>query len=151
MNCQLMMTASPRSLRGTDTVRTAIAALMQEKVSALPVVDAQDRYLGVISVRGLIGLALPRIARSNSTMQDLAFLHESLPDIRRRLGENADQPLAKLLDAEAPTAELDSSLIEAMLHFYRGHSLVPVIDAETRKVLGVISRTDALRTLAEGL
>jgi len=151
MDCQTMMTASPHALRGTDTVRAAINAMLEHRVSALPVLDGEGRYLGVVSVPGLFGLALPRVVRATTAMRDLAFLHEALPDIKRRLAENADAPVTAILQVDAPLLKADTSLIEAMLYFYRGHSMLPVVDPVSKKLLGVVTRVAALKLLAERL
>jgi CBS domain-containing protein len=56
------MTAEPRTILEDEPLSTAVRALVEDRLGALPVVDEQDRLLGILSYVDLLRYLGARLA-----------------------------------------------------------------------------------------
>jgi acetoin utilization protein AcuB len=128
-----LMTKDPVTLRVTATVKDAVELLQSMEIRHLPVVNAQDELIGMVSDRDLRSLSIPRTA-------DERWLGE----LRTALQEKISSVMtADVLSVEE---EADASeIIDMMLEYKVG--AVPVTDADGTLV-GIVSYIDVLRELA---
>ena len=66
------------SVNPQDTLREALAVMMENRVSALPVIDARNRCVGVISVTDLLGVTKDLSDELNALSEVGGFDHEAL-------------------------------------------------------------------------
>ena len=155
MTCQEIMNADPPLLIGTDTIGKALTILLRQRVLALPVVDADRRYIGLFAKSRLFGLMLPSVVALEDVLPkiaqltDLAYLSDDLADLRERFGALRNRPVADYADPAAPTLKPDSPLMEAVLLVFRTRTFVPVINPASRRLVGVVSTWDILAKLEE--
>ncbi|MFP8904732.1 CBS domain-containing protein [Streptomyces atacamensis] len=130
-----LMTGDVVSVREDTRYREILRALDRNRVSALPVVDAQDRVVGVVSEADLLRAerdceerprALPRLPRPPRP-----------PDRAGTARELMTAP-AVTIGPEEPVARA-ARLIED-----KGVKRLPVVDGE-RRLLGIVSRRDLVR------
>jgi len=146
--CRSIMSTPPAVLCSSDSVATALAAIVAYRVPALPVVDADGHYLGMMPRSRLMALALPRVLLHDkekyplSHLLDAGFIQDSLADLQGRLDAVAGDPIARHLDTEVPVMTPDSSLMSAMLCLHRHWTQLPVV--EDGKLIGVVSVWDVL-------
>jgi H+/Cl- antiporter ClcA/CBS domain-containing protein len=117
-----LMTPHPDTLPGTMTVATASAFFAEEaKHRSYPVVDADGRLIGLVSRTDALRWQIEEDDRAVS-------LAETLSDI--------SQPSAY---PETPCGQVADMIIET------GIGRVPIVDAATRRVVGILSRQDLLK------
>ena len=112
---------------------------------ALPVVDEAERVLGIVTngdlvVRGGLAMRLELLATASreAIQRELAALAESR------------QTAADVMTREVVTVPADMSVLEAArVMAERRLKRLPVVDA-TGHLLGIVSRVDFLRTVAQG-
>lgn len=119
---------------GTDTqVRRAAALIAEHQVTSLPVVDEDGRLVGMVSEVDLIRDRMPHDPRSH-------LLPEPAPqrDPAKKVGE-VMSAAAVCLAESADVADIAELMV--------GHNVraVPIVDG--RRVVGIVSRRDLLRTL----
>ncbi len=141
------MTKNPLVLRGSDTVGSAARQLVRHRYVNLPVVDAEQRYLGMFGVFELLGLLLPKGATLDHLVPDLGFMADDVSSLQTRLGELRDQPVGPYARTDLPVLHPDTAIVEAVLHFYRGRSSLAVVDEGSGRLLGLLSYWDALTAL----
>ncbi|MFC7492199.1 MULTISPECIES: HPP family protein [unclassified Knoellia] len=129
-----IMTTPARSIRPEATLAQAIALLGGAGLSALPVVDRDDRVVGIISEGDVLRQTLPQDPRAHLRLTPAASREEPL------VGE------LMTADASCATAREDASEVALTLS-RRGWKSMPVTDEEGR-LLGMVSRSDFLRALA---
>ncbi|MDQ0455476.1 chloride channel protein [Rhizobium paknamense] len=122
MQAHQIMTSGPKTLPGDMSIPSALAFFRDEaRHRSYPVVDEQDRLLGLVS-------RSDALRWQNGNVPDNATLAETLSDI--------SQPA---VHADTPSGEIADLIIAT------GIGRVPVIDAQTRRVIGIVSRQDLLK------
>jgi CBS domain-containing protein len=131
-----------------DSVNAALRLMVENRVSALPVVDRHDRCVGVISTTDVLQLVLQfsgDLAALNTT-EGLA--HELLIEKLEQTGFS-DQVVNEVMTHIAVTVEPETKLVAAAASMIRNavHRL-PVAEAKGRLV-GIVSSMDIVRAVAE--
>ena len=124
-----LMRTDVRVIGEGDTVADAIAALVQHQVSALPVVDANARPVGVVSTGDILHATLARDAEGASRW---------VPE---------QTPVADIMSPWPPAVAPESLAAEAArLMTYRNLKRVFVVDGDVR--VGVLSQGDITDAVA---
>lgn len=135
------------TVNAQDTVHDALELMLENKVSALPVVDHLGHCVGILSGRDFVDMTHDldedfHEASHESEVWWGAFI--------RNLSENiGDQSVMDLMTEEVISVSADDLLVHAARTMLdaRVHRL-PVLDGEHR-ILGIISMTDVLRAFVE--
>lgn len=135
------------ALRDTDPLSVAVDRLLDGAAWGVPLVGTDGTYRGCCTVRSVASLCLLINGETAALMPSLGFLRDDLPRIRDRLASSLTMPAAQAIDPFVPTIPASATLPEIFFHFYRGHSLLPVIEEETRRLIGVITSQQALRAV----
>lgn len=155
MTCQAIMTVDPPVLYPTDSVGVAVERLLSERVLALPVIEPDRRYIGMFAKSRLFGLLLPAVVASEPAVPsmgkipDLGFMREYLPEMQERLRAISDHPVGRYVDKTVPVLHPDSPVVAAVLQVFRTRNFVPVVDAKSGKLAGLISTWDTLARIRE--
>jgi CBS domain-containing protein len=142
------MTRHVVTARPDDSVSEALQLMVQDKVSALPVVDGHDRCVGVLSSSDLLQLALKFGGELDTLSHSQGLDHQMLLENLERTGFSSQ--LVREVMTHLPVAVgLDTSLSRAAADMVRNrvHRLA-VTDAKGR-LLGLISTMDIVRAVAE--
>ncbi len=141
-----VMTRQVVSVRPDTPVAEIVALLIDRALRSAPVVDAENRVIGIITdgdllTRGAteLPLALQRelsLAERAATIETLAAHPHTAADLMT--------PDPVTLPETTPLAEAAAVMAD------RGLKRIPVVDAQQRLV-GMVSRSDLLATVAEGL
>lgn len=141
-----VMTRQVVSVRPDTPVAGIVALLIDRALRSAPVVDAENRVIGIITdgdllTRGAteLPLALQRelsLAERAATIETLAAHPHTAADLMT--------PDPVTLPETTPLAEAAAVMAD------RGLKRIPVVDAQQR-LIGMVSRSDLLATVAEGL
>jgi CBS domain-containing protein len=127
------------SIKETATVREAAAVFAKEHVGLLPIVDQQNKLIGVIGLRDLLALELPDFI---GFVADVDFVHDfGAVENTRPTAAVLDQPIKSLMKP-AITVHEDSGLLRtyALMLQHQLHD-IPVISKDEQPV-GMASRVD---------
>jgi CBS domain-containing protein len=127
------------SIKETSTVREAAAVFAKEHVGLLPIVDEQNKLVGVIGLRDLLTLELPDFI---SFVADVDFVHDfGAVENTHPPAEVLNQSVQTLMKP-AITVHEDSGLLRtyALMLQHQLHD-IPVISA-TEQLAGMASRVD---------
>lgn len=142
MTAESVMDPNPTVLRPTDTIKTAADYIMKNRYRSLPVVDEEDRYIGIFGVNCLLRLVLPKAVMMEAGLENVGFIQESLHDLHERLREVEDQPITSCLTRDITTVTPRTPLVETLLLLYRTRISIPVVAPGTGKLVGMISYFD---------
>lgn len=147
MSCTAIMNNALTTIREQESVADAAAKLVSHHFTSLPVVDAQERYLGMFGFYDLMSLLVPRVALAGDLMSNLRFIADDPDELRRKYREVKNWRMSQVANRNAPTLDPEAPEVEAVRLFCRNHFCVPVVDRESGRVLGIISFWDAIRAV----
>ena len=150
MTCAAIMTAKPLTVTESDSVGAAAEALIRHTYINLPVVDAENRFIGMFGIYELLGLLVPRVALAGDLLPNLRFVGDDPAALRKKFAEMKAQPVGEWCDRAAVTLHPDTPMIEALRLFCRRHTTLAVVARETQKLVGIVSYWDAIAALTRG-
>jgi len=133
MRAHEIMTRSVATVHTDTPVRQAAALMSERNVTSLPVLDEDDRVVGIVSEADLIRDRMPHDLRSHLRPEEhdqpdpARLVRDIMTDAVVCMGENAD------------TADLAALMLDNNVR------AVPIVDGA--QLLGIVSRRDLLRTL----
>lgn len=142
MNASEAMDPNPTTLKPGDTVECAAKYIMKHRYRNLPVVDDNSCYVGMFGVNCLLKLVIPKAVFYPRGLENVSFIHESFEDLSDRFDEVKDQPISICINKEIKSVAPDTPLTELMLQLYNTRASIPVVEAGSCKLLGMISYWD---------
>jgi CBS domain-containing protein len=143
MRASDVMTADVVTVGPEASVAEVARLLVAHRISAVPVVDATGRLVGIVSEGDLLGRVEPAPGRRAWWLDLLAdpaaLAHDYVKTHGRRVADVMTHPVVTV-EAEAPLGEI-ARLLER-----RGIKRVPVV--RDGRVVGIVSRADLIRGLA---
>jgi CBS domain-containing protein len=140
------------SVSPEDDARTAIETLSALDIGAIPVVDGDNRVVGIVSESDLViteseaDLHLPHFV---NIMGGVIFV-ESMKGFEERLKKAFATRVADLMTPDPVCAGLEDDAREvARLIAEKHHNHLPVVDGDGR-LAGLVTRADALAALVAG-
>lgn len=137
---------NPPTILDSEPLSAALDQLLGGATTGVPVVDAAGRYQGMCTLRSVSSLGLLLNGETAALIPSLAFLRDDMDRIQQRMESSLATPAVQASDPFVPTLLPSATLPEVFFQFYRGHSLLPVADGESRRFMGVISCERTLRT-----
>ena len=146
MTARDLMTRSVVMVAPGDPLSKVARAMLEARVSAVPVVDEDQRPLGVISEWDLIGQHAPdRAAQLDHWLSRLAE-GQSLASEYVRIVEPSARSAAEVMTAPAITVAADADLAE-IAGVLAVRRVKRVFVVEDGRLVGVVSRADLARAL----
>jgi CBS domain-containing protein len=127
------------SIPATSTIRDAASVLVKNHIGLLPIVDKDNKLLGVIGMRDLLSLVLPDFV---NFVVDVDFVHDfGAVETTRPPAKVLDESIMTLMKP-AITVPEDSGLLRAYsLMLQHNLHVMPVVSIDG-KLAGVASRVD---------
>jgi CBS domain-containing protein len=132
-------------VRASDTVGDATRAVLDSGLPALPVVDDRNRLVGIFGEREFLGAVFPAYLKE---LKYAGFVKRSLEDAlekRRECRVEAVQAYMNTEHIDVGADFSDAQVAEIFLH----HRVLVVPVTDGGRVVGVITRSDFFRTVAE--
>jgi len=127
------------SIPNTSTIREAAAIIVEKHIGLLPIVDKDNKLVGVVGLRDLLNLELPDFVRF---IEDLDFVHD--------FGAvETTRPAPQTLTRSITTLMRDAIIVEEDCGLLRAYALMlqqnlhdmPVLSKNGR-LIGIASRVD---------
>jgi CBS domain-containing protein len=143
-----VMTSSPLKVKPETSLKEAIQILVENKISGLPVIDNQEKLVGILSESDLMwqetGIEPPPYIMILDSVIYLENPSRYEKEIHKALG----QTVREVMSDKPITIKPDQSLKEAahLMHEKKIRRL-PVVD-NSAKLVGIITQGDIIRTMA---
>jgi CBS domain-containing protein len=131
-------------IQADDTVAAATQAVLDSDLPALPVVE-DERLLGIYGEREFLGAIFPGYLKE---LKYAGFVRRSLEDALEKRSSCRNEPVREYVNTEHVDVKADYSdaeVAEIFLH----HRVLVLPVADNGKVMGVITRSDFFRSVAE--
>ena len=128
-------------------VSQALDLLSKNKISGLPVIDKENKLVGMLTEKDIIKYILPGYLKKVGT-----FVYEDNPKaIRNKVKELLEQrKVSDIMREEVITKGPDTSLSEvARTMLIERIRRIPIVDNEG-KVVGIIAREDVVKAFIKG-
>lgn len=133
-----VMTRTVVSVSAFTPFKDIVRKMQEHRVSAVPVVDEDERVLGLVSEGDLILKEDPELEGAPRLLEGVRRRHDR--------SKAAGLIASEVMTAPVVTIRPDASLGEAArLMHTRAIKRLPVVDPATGAVLGIVSRTDLLK------
>ena len=132
-------------LHAEQSLRDALRLVIDSGLPALPVVDSEERYVGVFGEREFLGALFPGYLK---TLGYAGFVPDDLDDALEQRSTCLSERVADHINSEhvdLPPDGSNTSIAETFLH----HRVLIVPVVEDRRVVGVVTRTEFFRQVAE--
>ena len=143
-----VMQREPVTISPDADLETLLHALREHELPGLPVTEADDRLVGIVTENDLVlqgddsSLHLPHYFQ---LFGGVVFL-EPLQHLEDRLRKAFANRVSDMMTADVETISPDASVHEAARRISRsGHNRLPVV--EDGRLVGVLTRVDALEAL----
>ncbi|MEG0747755.1 MAG: CBS domain-containing protein [Cetobacterium sp.] len=138
-----LYTHTPSPAKVTNTLEDIAKRIIIEKVSGIPVVDNNNKFLGEITERELIAFGMPK---HTTLLNDLSFITIGEP-FENYLVNEKTMVIKDLYRTEGViTIDKEASLMEiSYLFINRGVTRIYVV--ENNKYLGIILRSDIIKKI----
>ena len=144
-----LMTEKVITVTPATTVRELAQTLLENKISGAPVLDDQDMVIGVVTESDLIDQNKKVHIPTVLTLLDSFIFLESPEKMEKELKKMAGITVEDIfahkvisLQKDTPLDEIATLMAEKKIH------TLPVMDG--KKLVGVIGKSDIIRTLAHG-
>ena len=149
MTCSAIMTHNPKTVTDSETIGHAVSELLENRCINLPVVDEQGRLVGLFGIHDLLALLVPRVAVVGDLLPNLRFMSDHIGELRTKYGALKDKLVRHAIDREPVALYPDTPAIEAVRLLCHHHMTIPVIEQNSKKLVGVISYWDVARAVTE--
>ena len=147
MECRSIMRSPATRLYLHSTVREAIDLLVEHHMYNLPVVDDDEVFVGEISTKRLTGLLLPPSLSMKHGLEHAGFMRDNLDDLGDRLDKVNNHTIDQYIAKDITVVYPDSPLMDALLLLYHKFIRIPVVERDSRRLVGGISFITVLRAL----
>ena len=144
-----IMTTEVVKVRPTTTVSEIARLMAQHQISGLPVVDENDRVLGVVTELDMVARNARFKLPAFITFLDSIIYLETPGHFRKRLEHMLGATAKDILSEPAVTIAADATIEElAELMVDRRMNPIPVVESE--RLVGIVSRSDIIRLMGAG-
>ena len=146
-----IMDADPRSVGPDDSVETVVQRMHDHELPGLPVVDADDTLVGIVTESDLLMFDEQEDIDPPAHVQIMGgvIYLGSVTHWEARIRQSVASTVVASMCSEPITVSPDADAHDAgHLISEHGHNRLPVVDDEGRLV-GVVTRVDVLEALLE--
>ncbi len=145
MNVSDVMTRPVVSVRSDATVMEAGKLMMQSRISGLPVVDSENRVVGIVTERDFLRLARPE-SGGRPRWLELITSSNKVDALTRLREERVDRIMTL-----NPITTSEDAPIEDVLGKMEKHAIKRLPVMRGAQLVGIVSRSDLLRGLMRSL
>ncbi|HVN34145.1 MAG TPA: CBS domain-containing protein [Casimicrobiaceae bacterium] len=149
MGSEAIYSTTFASLKDTDTVADATARMLTDRVSDLPVVDASGALVGLFRLDRLYAALLPRGALLDGGLTDLAFVSDTLGQLREKMREIEHCPVREFTAMPEHVVHPETPPLQIVLLLHQGANNIPVVSPDGGKLVGMASARDVLAALGK--
>jgi CBS domain-containing protein len=131
-----------------DPVREALELMLQNHVSAVPVVDGRGKCIGVLSTTDVLNFAQELDDEVTALGKTKGIAHRLLIE---RISESdmATERVQAVMTDDVIRVDPSSTLARAAAEMVRNHVHRVIVTDDERNLIGIVSAMDVLRALAE--
>ena len=145
MSCKNAMTEKFIAAHPDDGVENILKTMKKAGVESMPVIDSQERLVGIFSLKILMKNLLPVSVEINGIEADVTIA--AAPGIAKRLHKIPSLSVNDVMDRKVFAVSPDTAIWEGVNLLMQHDAPLTVVDQGSGKVLGIITYQSALDEL----
>ena len=142
-----LMVTDPITVKPDDSVETVLKLLEEKHISGLPVIDDEEKVVGVVSEADLLFKEKPIRMPLYLTFLDSIIYLEPLDKFKQQLKKSLGVQVKDVMTSKPITISPDAPVSQAAeLMLTKRINRLPVVD-ETEKLVGIVTRDNLLKAL----
>jgi CBS domain-containing protein len=125
----------------------ALHQLLEHGVNHAPVCES-NAWVGLVTIRDLLGEVLPVSARMEDGLADLSFVGDAMAMLTAHLRDMGQRAVVDLMRRDVPTLRRDHNLMEAALLLYQQANPLPVLGTDGH-LMGMLSARALMQYLSD--
>lgn len=150
MDCRTCMSPVKTQLYADQPAGSVIDFMREHHMELVPIVDRENRYVGMLSASTLMRHLLPRSISMMRGIKHASYLRESPQDLHERMQEIREKTLAELVTPYAQTVHPEAALADALMAINDQQFVVPVVDDDD-KLVGAISYFSIMHAVEQAM
>lgn len=142
MTASMVMNSHPTTLRMDETVAAGLKLVMENRFRNIPIIDEDGCYMGIFGIHCLLNMVLPKAVLMEDGLKSAPFVSDTLLDLRERLKDVEDKPITYCMTRDVIAVTPQTPLVETLLALYRSRASVPVVDPDSKRLVGMVSYWD---------
>ncbi|MGE0108905.1 MAG: CBS domain-containing protein [Bdellovibrionales bacterium] len=150
MSCKDAMLTDIARATPSQTVQDIMDVFETRRFNSVPVVDKDDKVVGMFSMHALFNNLLPNAVKIEGGLDSLGFLAESEPGVAKKLRKLCATPISEVMEKNPPLVGPETTAWESVRLMAQFGSPVMVVDGN-QKLLGMITTQSLLKRLQKVL
>jgi len=144
MKVKEIMSKDVSRVQPEDNAKDALAVLFKMQISGLPVIDKEEKLVGMFTEKEVLKQILPSYLDKVGR-----FVYEENPkSIGKKFQDLINMSVSQIMRREVISIDAEATLCEvARIMLTQKIRRIPVLDQE-KKVMGIVSREDVIRAYA---
>lgn len=145
--CKEAMVDKIITINPENTVKQALEIFEINNIRSLPVVDENQHLLGIFGLKHLLFSLLPKSVTMEDGLTRLDFVVGGAPAIAKKLKKMQNTPVKDIMDKNPAVLHPDTATWEALRVMAIHGSPVVIVEEDTGKFTGMISRLSLLNDM----
>lgn len=150
MSCKETMLTDVAKAAPEQTVQDIMTVFETRRFNSVPVVDADNKVVGMFSMNTLFKNLLPTSARIEGGVDNLEFLSESDAGVAKKMRKLCAAKIGEVMTQDPPLVGPNTTAWEAVRLMAQFGSPIVVVDGE-QKLLGMITTQSLLKRMQKVL
>lgn len=146
MSCKDTMITDVAKATPTQTVQDIMNIFETRRFNSVPVVDADNKVVGIFSMHSLFQNLLPNSAKMEGGVDNLEFLSESEAGVAKKMRTLCATPIGEVMESNPPLVGPETTAWEAVRLMAQFGSPIMVVDGD-QKLLGIITTQSLLERM----
>jgi len=139
-----IMTSRVIAVTPETYINDVIHIIEKDKISGIPVVDEENKLVGIISEKDILRKLFPNYSEFMNNI--LGTMHYDFADVKK--DEIRFLKAKDIMQKKVITIPPDSHIMEACaIMVVKQIRRLPIVDEQTKKLLGIVSQSDVFHAL----
>jgi len=149
MSVRDIYTKHPYKVHENITIKEVLTKLLEKEFNGVLIVNDADELVGMVGLQDILAAIVPVEFRDNLNLADA--MHK--PDFFKELCSKVkNKKVKEIMQTKFSTVDPDASIMKVAADFAnRDLSSHPIPVIENGKVIGIITRSEIKKALAEGM
>jgi CBS domain-containing protein len=130
-----------------NLISEAVSKMVKNEISGLPVVDKDDKLLGVISESDVLSHGQLLLVPDYLELLEVLLYRQSPDKYREELKETFEEPVENAMSKKVITANPDTPIGEIAINM-SDKDINRIVIVENDKVVGIVARRDIISSIS---